>query len=397
MHSGSSAQEYNTFFATHTGGLYQRVPVTPNTQLRFGVFVYVWSSAGFENSDVSESPNTVLVRVGIDPTGGTDGTSPNVVWSTDSEFYDQYRELTVTATAQGSAVTVFIRSAPQGFVGTTNIYVDDASLFPLGQVPPTAAPAATATPDIFVPTQEGTPTVVPSPTPDLISTPRPTANITATPRPSSTPNLGGDFDSTITYVVRAGDTVSAIASRYNSSVEAIGRVNGLSNVGLIYVGQTLVIPVRSGGQAPLPTFTPIASPGGSSGGTSGSGSYVVQAGDTLFTIATRFKTTVATLAQLNNILNPNLIHPGQTLIVPGAGTTPLPTPVVVQPTLAPFPTQPPLPTAVVNVPQTHVVQPGENLFRISLRYNVSMQALAAANGIYNLNLVFTGQVLIIPR
>ncbi len=45
---------------------------------------------------------------------------------------------------------------------------------------------------------------------------------------------------------------------------------------------------------------------------------------------------------------------------------------------------------------THTVQAGENLFRISLRYNVSLTALAQANNISNPNLIFTGQVLTIP-
>lgn len=44
----------------------------------------------------------------------------------------------------------------------------------------------------------------------------------------------------------------------------------------------------------------------------------------------------------------------------------------------------------------HVVQPGENLFRISLRYGVSMDAIAAVNGIQNFALIYVGQVLIIP-
>jgi LysM repeat protein len=44
----------------------------------------------------------------------------------------------------------------------------------------------------------------------------------------------------------------------------------------------------------------------------------------------------------------------------------------------------------------HVVAPGENLFRISLRYGVTMQAIAAANGISNINLIFVGQRLTIP-
>jgi uncharacterized protein YgiM (DUF1202 family) len=52
---------------------------------------------------------------------------------------------------------------------------------------------------------------------------------------------------------------------------------------------------------------------------------------------------------------------------------------------------PPPPTT-----RTHVVQPGENLFRIALRYGVNMYTLAAVNGITNLSYIYAGQVLIIP-
>ena len=44
----------------------------------------------------------------------------------------------------------------------------------------------------------------------------------------------------------------------------------------------------------------------------------------------------------------------------------------------------------------HVVQPGENLFRIALRYGTSVQALAAANGIVNTGRIYVGQRLVIP-
>ena len=45
---------------------------------------------------------------------------------------------------------------------------------------------------------------------------------------------------------------------------------------------------------------------------------------------------------------------------------------------------------------THVVQPGENLFRIALKYGTTWPALAAANNLTNPNLIYVGQVLIIP-
>jgi LysM repeat protein len=48
-------------------------------------------------------------------------------------------------------------------------------------------------------------------------------------------------------------------------------------------------------------------------------------------------------------------------------------------------------------PTTYVVQPGDNLYRISIRTGVTMAALARANNITNFNLVFTGQTLIIPQ
>ncbi|MBI5960605.1 MAG: LysM peptidoglycan-binding domain-containing protein [Chloroflexi bacterium] len=377
--SGGAAQEYNTFFATHTGGVLQRVPVTPNTELRFTINAWVWSSATFANPNVSDDPNDVIVNVGIDPTGGTDGTSTQIVWSADAEFYDQYRELSVTARSQGTAVTVFVRSAPKGFVGTTNIYLDDAALLVVGTGPvATNTPVASPTPDILEPTQEGTITPVPT-----------SVATVAVPTPTPKPPLPDDFTGSVVYQVVAGDTLWGISLRFDSTVDAIVKVNGLENAGYLSIGQTLVVPVRDG-QNPLPTFTPVPTQAGG-GSIPVSGTYTVQSGDTMFALARRFNTTVATLAQLNNILNPNLIMPGQTLRVPGAGQPPVtPTPV------APSATK--IPTAVppVTRPGTHVVQPGENLFRISLRYNLTWDVLARANGIFNPNFIFPGQVLVVP-
>ncbi len=389
VRSGAAAQEYNTFFATHIGGVYQRVPVPPGTELRFSVYIYVWSSATFANPNVSEDPNQVIVNVGIDPNGGTDGESPNIVWSADAEFYDEYRELSVTATAQSAAVTVFVRTAPQGFVGTNNIYVDDAALVALGQAPPptSAPPSPAPTQDFLVPTQEGTVTPLPA-TPTPAFSPTPTAPpSTATP---TQPPLPDDYNDTVLYTVVAGDTLWGIAQRYGSSVSAIVKVNGISENDYLRIGQTLLVPVRQQ-YAPPPTFTPAPTQAPGTGGPLpptpvGVGTHTVQGGETLFSIARRYNTTVAALAQLNNIVNPNLIYVGQQLRVPQPNA-PAPTP---QPAPQPAPAPPP------SGPKTHVVQAGENLFRISLRYNVSVDALARANGIWNPNLIFVGQVLTIP-
>ncbi|HLA42300.1 MAG TPA: LysM peptidoglycan-binding domain-containing protein, partial [Aggregatilineales bacterium] len=112
------------------------------------------------------------------------------------------------------------------------------------------------------------------------------------------------------------------------------------------------------------------------------GTHVVQAGETLYRIALRYNTTVETLATLNNIINPNQITAGTILQVPTTGGT-----------------NPPQggPTTPTGGQLTHVVQRGENAFRIGLRYNITVERLALANALFNPNLIYAGQVLIIPR
>ncbi|OQA47567.1 MAG: N-acetylmuramoyl-L-alanine amidase sle1 precursor [Chloroflexi bacterium ADurb.Bin325] len=108
------------------------------------------------------------------------------------------------------------------------------------------------------------------------------------------------------YVVKAGDTLNAIAARYGVSTSALARANGIVNINRIYVGQRLVIPGRSGSTAPAT--------GGAAAPATG-GVYIVQRGDTLSRIAARYGTTVQSLMALNNIANPNRIWVGQRLAI----------------------------------------------------------------------------------
>jgi len=109
--------------------------------------------------------------------------------------------------------------------------------------------------------------------------------------------------------------------------------------------------------------------------------YTVQPGDTLSSIARQFDSSVTAIAQANNIVNPNLIYVGQVLTIPGVGST-APDPVPAPP--------------VQSTSGTYTVQPGDTLTRIALNHGISVQALALANNISNLNVIFVGQVLIIP-
>ncbi|MBZ0308001.1 MAG: LysM peptidoglycan-binding domain-containing protein [Anaerolineae bacterium] len=388
VHGGSAAQEYNTFFATHEGGVYQRVPITPGAELRFSVFIYVWSSATFEDPDQSIQPQDVEVQVGIDPSGGQDGASEAIIWSDATTFYDEYRELSVEATAQATAVTVFVRSNPQGAVGVNNIYVDDARLVQLGEGPTDPTPTVEGE-------QTDEPTDEPTEEPN-----EPTATATRQATATVPPDILDEFPERTNYTVQAGDTVLGIASRFSSSTEAIIIVNGLNESGFITVGQQLVIPVPSGqGTQATATVQPTsttaagataAAPTPTSDGSGGAaapatgnppGTHIVQQGETLFRIALLYNTTVETLASMNNITNPNVIPAGTILKVPVIRVTPTATPTTG--TGGPF--------------LSHVVRAGENIFRIGLQYNVTVTRIAAVNGLNNPNLIYVGQVLLIPR
>lgn len=100
------------------------------------------------------------------------------------------------------------------------------------------------------------------------------------------------------YVVQAGDTLSAIALRYRTTVAALKQLNGLGNSDVILVGQRLLVPAADSASPP-PTSA-----------------YVVQPGDTLYRIALRYGTTIRALKQLNDLPNANLIFVGQALAIP---------------------------------------------------------------------------------
>ena len=120
----------------------------------------------------------------------------------------------------------------------------------------------------------------------------------------------------MSYQVKRGDTVWAIAQRTGTSVPAILSANKLSSQALIYPGQRLIIPGKAGAAASRPA--PAAKPAASAQPAATAGTvYVVKAGDTLSAIAKRHGTTVAAIAKANSITNPNRIAVGQRLTIGG--------------------------------------------------------------------------------
>ena len=128
----------------------QRVEgVTPGQTYQFSIAAYIWSSMG-GNFYLSEQPGDAVVRVGIDPTGGTNPWARSVVWSPFQSFYDQWRVLTVDAVAQSSALTVFFWSHQQYPVIHNDVAVDEAYLGLADGAPvaPAAAPAVEVAPPV---------------------------------------------------------------------------------------------------------------------------------------------------------------------------------------------------------------------------------------------------------
>lgn len=98
-----------------------------------------------------------------------------------------------------------------------------------------------------------------------------------------------------TYTVKAGDTLSGIASMYGTTYQHLAEINGISNPNVIHVGQVLKIDGTANASASV--------------------YYTVQSGDTLSSIASKYGTTYQHLAQINGISNPNLIYAGQKIKV----------------------------------------------------------------------------------
>jgi LysM repeat protein len=181
---------------------------------------------------------------------------------------------------------------------------------PTVEGPPTETPVVIATP---LPTQSptaapGVPTAGPSPTETPLSaTPEPTVGPSPTPfqmEPTATPPppavTGGCY-----YVVQRGDTLFSIARRFGTTIGAIAQANGLSNPRYIRAGQRLIIPGAYPACVP-PSTVP------------GATVYIVRRGDTLYSIARRYHTTVAAISRANGVANPHRIWVGQRLIIPSS-------------------------------------------------------------------------------
>ena len=154
------------------------------------------------------------------------------------------------------------------------------------------------------------------------------------------------------YIVKAGDTLYRIALQNNTTVDALKALNNLTN-NILTIGQTLLIPTTE--IIKIPTTDT---------------NYSIKAGDTLYSIAKRYNTTVNKIKQLNNLLTDNIAI-GQNLKLPLTSITEVPTTTI-----------------------NYTVKPGDTLYSIAREYNTTVGNIKDKNNLTS-DLLLVGQTLLI--
>lgn len=218
-YGGSTALMIQRGYATFTAAVYQQVSVTDGAALQASAWAYLQTCDPADGAQTCESnPDSgAEVRVGIDPTGGTNPFDSDVVWSNTANPHNTWEELTVRATAAGENVTVFLYATQVWPKAINAVYWDDARLSPASDAPPAEQ--------------------------------QPAAPTEAPPE-----NAGGGGDGSIRYVVQAGDTLDGIAFAHGITRAELMEYNNIADPRIVVLGQELII------RPPDPTPTPSPSP-----------------------------------------------------------------------------------------------------------------------------------------
>ena len=419
------AQVYFNQYATHQGGISQQVEnLTVGTSYRFSIYSWVWSSIG-QDWDISEQPGNVSVRVGIDPSGGTDGASEDIVWSTTAVFlYNAYYQYSVIAAAKSTTITVFVESTVGEPVANNYVYLDDAVLEVATQnvVIIDSTPTSETNDEL---SGEGQEEATPTQEPTAIATETETATATATA--TATPTVTATASATVTP-----DAGQQQESRSSQQDEDTGKSEPAATDEPAATEVPTVTDEPTATEEPTATDEPTASdeptvtaipPTATPPPTDTveltateedsatdapadedsiadtypeTVTHIVVEDDTISAIALQYGSTEDAIKDANG-LSSSLIVVGQRLIVPinppDPTTTPLP-PDEPTPTASPIPpTETPTPTAT---PVSYTVQTGDTLLDVAVAYGTTVEALVQLNGIQNPDQLAVGLVLLIP-
>jgi hypothetical protein len=213
-HGGTRALNISCGYFTCTAAIYQTVS---GIQTGTNVQATAWSqikacNLGGGTSCGSSPASGSQTRVGIDPTGGSDPNNPAIVWSAYVTPHDTWLSQTVSATATGASVTVFLYSTQPNIADLNKTYWDDVSLTGGGSggVAPGLTPAVppTATPPPYVAF------VVPQ---------------------------GEQPDGSIIHTIQNGDTMDSIAYAYGTTRTELLKLNNLQSANFIFPGQKLIV------------------------------------------------------------------------------------------------------------------------------------------------------------
>ncbi|MCQ6277551.1 LysM peptidoglycan-binding domain-containing protein [Bacillus sp. V3B] len=164
----------------------------------------------------------------------------------------------------------------------------------------------------------------------------------------------------IVHTVQSSDTLWKIAQKYNVSVDSIVKANNLNVTQYLYIGQKLIIPASQPSQPPVVTQPDTI--------------HVVQSGDTLWKIAQKYGITIQEIFQANKLNENDYLYIGQKLTIPAKQTSPAPL-----------------------VPEViHTVQTGDTLWKISVKYNTTIQKVVDHNQLDVNKPIMIGQQLKIP-
>ncbi|MBC7811792.1 MAG: LysM peptidoglycan-binding domain-containing protein, partial [Burkholderiales bacterium] len=209
---GSVSLNLSKGFGTFTAAIYQQVSVPEDADVRASAYAWLHTCGdpGEEPTEGCESSggSGASVRIGIDPDGGTDPNSSSIVWSSPMSPHDTWGQVTVDASASGSAVTVFLyggQTAPRAF---NNMYWDEALLV-VGGEGGTAGDGGSAPPP-------------PAEAPAVVA-------------------QNAQEDGSVIHTVVAGDTIDSIAVAYGLTRQQIMDLNGISDPRIIQIGQQIII------------------------------------------------------------------------------------------------------------------------------------------------------------
>ncbi|MCE4957787.1 LysM peptidoglycan-binding domain-containing protein [Macrococcoides caseolyticum] len=185
------------------------------------------------------------------------------------------------------------------------------------------------------------------------------------------------------HTVQPGESLWLIANKYNTSIDQLKSLNQLSS-NLIFPYQTLKV----SGEVTTPRRTSTTTVRRPMTNANSGSVHTVQAGESLYLIASKYNTSISKIMKLNN-LSSYLIFPNQKLRVSGNTYSAPSTPVRSTVNTTPARTS-------TNGTKTHIVQPGDYLYKIAVKYGITIQNIKDWNNLSS-NVIYSNQRLIVSQ